>query len=479
MRPWSQRLFSQAISQTSRGQAFVDWWTSSLRASRVRQSASQESGSARKTTDGSGPTSCVGSRSSSLESLSSKTCPVCALAPEREVVAYAAGLIDGEGSISIGMGTRTRYLQFNVAIHVEMATKHHNALNALVMSFGGDILANRERTEKHAATLTWRVHGAMAGCVLKRILPFLRSKARIATEVLALLQRDERREPLPNGRLPWTEERRADYMDTRARVMKLNQRGPELTDQSAFAILVGNRWVQRTNDLFGERLETFSGTWPRSGFVSHGRACELTMWARLTKGNGSSSSAWPTPDAQLMNDGESPESFEARRQRNRAKGYNGNGQGTPLAMAARMWPTATAQDAASTAARNYSTESGRHSGTTLTDATRNWATPNARDHKGMDLPSRNGGTSLAEQTERGRFSHRVQSTHDGRELSPTARTLRLRLNPAFGCWLMGWPSWWTNVGPTACARSEMASYLSRLRSLCDACCDTSAIEAAA
>lgn len=97
----------------------------------------------------------------------------------------------------------------------------------------------------------------------------------------------------------------------------------------------------------------------------------------------------------------------------------------------------------------------------------------------MDLPNRNGGTSLAEQTERGRFSHRVQSIHDGRELSPTDRILRRRLNPVFVSWLMGWPTWWTNVGPTACAQSEMASYLSRLRWLCDACCDTSAIEAAA
>ena len=364
------------------------------------------------------------------------------------------------------MGTRTRYLQFNVAIHVEMATKHHNALNALVMSFGGDILANRERTEKHAATLTWRVHGAMAGCVLKRILPFLRSKARIATEVLALLQRDERREPLPNGRLPWTEERRADYMDTRARVMKLNQRGPELTDQSAFAILVGNRWVQRTNDLFGERLETFSGTWPPSGSVSHGRACELRMSVPAMNASASSSSVWPTPGANVSNDGETPQSFEARRQKNIAKGYNGNGMGTPLAMA---------QDSESTSGSN---PDWRH-GSTLTDASRSWATPTTRDHKGMDQPGRNGGTSLAEQTERGRFSHRVQSIHDGRELSPTDRILRRRLNPVFVCWLMGWPTWWTNVGPTACARSEMASYLSRLRWLCDACCDTSAIEAAA
>lgn len=463
MRPWSQRLFSQAISQPSHGASFADWWTSSLRASRVRQSASQESGSARKTTDGSGPTSCVGSRSSSLESLSSKTCPVCALAPEREVVAYAAGLIDGEGSISIGMGTRTRYLQFNVAIHVEMATKHHNALNALVMSFGGDILANRERTEKHAATLTWRVHGAMAGCVLKRILPFLRSKARIATEVLALLQRDERREPLPNGRLPWTEERRADYMDTRARVMKLNQRGPELTDQSAFAILVGNRWVQRTNDLFGERLETFSGTWPRSGSVSHGRACELRMSAPAMNGSASSSSVWPTATAQ---DSES------------TSGSNPQwGHGSTLTDATRKWTTPQAHDVTERGLGQI--PSGKAGNACLARDARTWATPTTRDHKGMDQPGRNGGTSLAEQTERGRFSHRVPTIPDGRESLPSSPSSRRRLNPVFVCWLMGWPTWWTNVGPTACARSEMASYLSRLRSLCDFYCSTSAIEAAA
>lgn len=42
------------------------------------------------------------------------------------------------------------------------------------------------------------------------------------------------------------------------------------------------------------------------------------------------------------------------------------------------WPTTTKQDAASSGARDYSTESGRHSGTTLTDAARMaaWPTPN-------------------------------------------------------------------------------------------------------
>jgi DNA (cytosine-5)-methyltransferase 1 len=47
--------------------------------------------------------------------------------------------------------------------------------------------------------------------------------------------------------------------------------------------------------------------------------------------------AWllPTPAASNPNDGESLESWEARRQRNLAKKINGNGQGTPLSIAVR------------------------------------------------------------------------------------------------------------------------------------------------
>jgi site-specific DNA-cytosine methylase len=50
----------------------------------------------------------------------------------------------------------------------------------------------------------------------------------------------------------------------------------------------------------------------------------------------------PTPAASMPNDGESLESWEARRQRNLAKGINGNGQGTPLAIAVKLLPTPTA-----------------------------------------------------------------------------------------------------------------------------------------
>ena len=52
----------------------------------------------------------------------------------------------------------------------------------------------------------------------------------------------------------------------------------------------------------------------------------------------------PTPAAGNFNDGEDLESWEARRQRNLAKGINGNGQGTPLTIAAQqLLKTPTAQ----------------------------------------------------------------------------------------------------------------------------------------
>ena len=56
-------------------------------------------------------------------------------------------------------------------------------------------------------------------------------------------------------------------------------------------------------------------------------------------------SLWPTPNAGNFNDGESLETWEERRQKNKAKGINGNGQGTPLAIAAKLWPMPTAQEA--------------------------------------------------------------------------------------------------------------------------------------
>lgn len=53
---------------------------------------------------------------------------------------------------------------------------------------------------------------------------------------------------------------------------------------------------------------------------------------------------WPTPDASVAQDGETPTTWLERRERVKATAENGNGMGTPLAMAARLWATPTARD---------------------------------------------------------------------------------------------------------------------------------------
>ncbi len=143
---------------------------------------------------------------------------------------------------------------------------------------------------------------------------------------------------------------------------------------------------------------------------------------------------WPTPTASLVNDGEDPATWNARRKRTKERTGNGNGMGMPLTQAAQQWPTP--------ASRDYRTPNSQES-------------QESRNHKG--------GEQLPNFVEH-HFSHPVHSTLDGRELSPTGRTLRRRLNPAFGCWLMGWPIWWTNPALINCVRSEMESYRFRLQS---------------
>ena len=56
---------------------------------------------------------------------------------------------------------------------------------------------------------------------------------------------------------------------------------------------------------------------------------------------------WPTPDANAFQDGESPETWLARRERLKQTANNGNGCGTPLAMAVQLpenWTTPTRHD---------------------------------------------------------------------------------------------------------------------------------------
>lgn len=80
---------------------------------------------------------------------------------------------------------------------------------------------------------------------------------------------------------------------------------------------------------------------------------------------------WPTPDANLLNDGEDPASWIARRDRIKTEGINGNGMGIPLAMAGTMWDSPTAHDGRRPGADLDSTN-----GTNLNRQCALWSTPN-------------------------------------------------------------------------------------------------------
>ena len=128
------------------------------------------------------------------------------------------------------------------------------------------------------------------------------------------------------------------------------------------------------------------------------------------------------------------------------------------------WPTPRATDGT----KGGPNQAGSKGDLMLPSAAAQWPTPASRDYRtpnSKSLEDRGQG-SKGEQLPNfveHHFSHPVLSTLDGRPLSPTDRTLPRRLNPAFACWLMGFPIWWTNPALTNCVKSEMELYRSRLQ----------------
>jgi hypothetical protein len=125
-----------------------------------------------------------------------------------------------------------------------------------------------------------------------------------------------------------------------------------------------------------EGWTTFLERWPRQGLMRNGHVFRQRLWVPVISATGGGAlptpkasdgergrdnararpdakgrelatvvrdQMLPTPNAGLFNDGESPDSWMARRKRIKAKGINGNGMGMPLSIAAQLL-TPTAND---------------------------------------------------------------------------------------------------------------------------------------
>ena len=213
---------------------------------------------------------------------------------------------------------------------------------------------------------------------------------------------------------------------------------------------------------------SFSGTWPKWGSMRSGACSPRRPWVPRTAA--SASSSWPTPDANAMNDGETPSTWLHRAATLKAKHGNGNGAGMPLAIAAQMWPTPTVSDSSNTAnatAMRSNPDSAspatfnRNARPLNEQAEMLWATPRATDGEkgGPNQRGRKGDAMLpSPATAASRSGPQDQATVRGGLLVLSDGR---GLNPRFVEWLMGWPIGWTSFDFAA---TEWSRFKRRWRS---------------
>lgn len=287
--------------------------------------------------------------------------------------AYAAGLVDGEGCItakSTKSGTA-----MGIRVLVGMATKANELLGKMRLEYGGTLITQSPTNPKHSDIATWTVTGAEAATFLRRIEPHLILKVEQARLALRIEEIRTSQQRIGNrDHYRWTQDSMDRCQVLYRRLMELNGRG-SLSETSTpppggveIARLVAGQWVTSQADMFSDLgWEPFSGTWPRWGCMSDGRAFELpTSAPRITANASSSLSRLPTPKARDHKGTNSP---------------GGHGRRSPdLSEIGAYLPTPVTTDAkgARNATATRQPGSQHHGGTTLTDAVTVLPTPVAQ-----------------------------------------------------------------------------------------------------
>ena len=216
-------------------------------------------------------------------------------------LAYAAGLIDGEGSIHIEVTKGKWYaprmcLGMTLPAKIVMETYHRQ--------YGGTIRVMRAATEKWEEAWMWYVHGPDAVRFLTDILPYLRIKKRHAELAIRVGQIRDNLPKRKNGQAKWTEEAREECARIKMAVAALNKKGPraQIVEEpyaGSSPIATWNPtldvWEAMQMNLFSGRSDVFSETWPASGMTRNGVAFELPTWELPTD---DTEYSWlPTPTA--------------------------------------------------------------------------------------------------------------------------------------------------------------------------------------
>lgn len=200
--------------------------------------------------------------------------------------AYTAGIIDGEGTITIANQDGYYYLRVNVT----MSDKGYRVLDFLHREYGGMMGKERPSSGNTRASKQWRVSNGDAARVINSVLSHLRLKREQALVALQLWDLIEEAPKKSNGRTEWSDSMKASAEVLKRRMGELNARGvngpePQVVHEGAVAVWKYGEWHEPEDDLFGP--VTFKGRLPVSGSMRNGVAYELPTSAHHTDGSGS------------------------------------------------------------------------------------------------------------------------------------------------------------------------------------------------
>lgn len=182
---------------------------------------------------------------------------------------YAAGILDGEGSV--GIFNQAGY--YSVRVKVGMSDKGYAVLRLLEREYGGATSSPRLASGNARASREWRLSGPNAVSFLRRVHPFLRIKrtqAELAFQLSDLVSEAPKR---PNGRKEWSDKMRAQAEVLKRRMNEENQRGTAAAFQrqpaaGALAVLHYGEWMEPEPDLFGP--VPYVATLPTNGSMRSG-----------------------------------------------------------------------------------------------------------------------------------------------------------------------------------------------------------------
>lgn len=202
--------------------------------------------------------------------------------------AYVAGILDGEGCLTIGRNKKA--LTYDARVYVGMTSKALCVLTELHQRFGGSLKKTRGRTEDWEEAWMWTINGKLAAAMLREVAPHMILKQRQGTLLLSV-ESMKAQAVGKSGRASWTKEMRERAVAMRLSVMDLNRKGPIEVRKPPVpgALFVrdvdGHLMIPRLPDLFDETTwQPWYGPFGNAGISERGG-----FWTLNT-------SEWPSAD---------------------------------------------------------------------------------------------------------------------------------------------------------------------------------------